>query len=132
MQNMLHSLQTTLRVSGRKGTSVAMLGFCGFKWVGVCKLRGHVASAMMRGGPILINTSIDNRFIIGNVNNFATAVTLQLDWTDLQYKSTKNKFADEPEGLRQFRYHRWKALGEENSDLPGIFLCNLFSPLFSK
>ena len=27
---------------------------------------------------------------------------------------TKNQFASEPEGLRQFRDHRWKALDEEN------------------
>ena len=37
---------------------------------------------------------------------------------------TKNQFADKPEGLRQFRDHRWKALDEENSDLPGIFFCD--------
>ena len=36
----------------------------------------------------------------------------------------KNQFADEPEGLRQLRDHRWKALSEENSDLLGIFLCD--------
>ena len=35
---------------------------------------------------------------------------------------TKNQFGKEPEGLRQFRDHRWKALGEENSDLSGLFL----------
>ena len=35
---------------------------------------------------------------------------------------TKNQFADELEGLRQFRDHRWKALGEENPDLSGLFL----------
>ena len=35
---------------------------------------------------------------------------------------TKNQFAKEPEGLRQLRDHRWKTLGEENSDLSGLFL----------
>ena len=35
---------------------------------------------------------------------------------------TKNQFGKQPEGLRQFRDHRWKALGEENSDLSGLFL----------
>ena len=31
-----------------------------------------------------------------------------------------------------FRDHRWKGLGEENSDLLGLFLCGPFSPPFSK
>ena len=35
---------------------------------------------------------------------------------------TKNQFADQPEGLRHFRDHRWKALGKKNSDLSGRFL----------
>ena len=35
---------------------------------------------------------------------------------------TKNYLANEPEGLRQVLDHRWKALGEENSDLLGPFL----------
>ena len=35
---------------------------------------------------------------------------------------TKNQFGKQPEGLRQFRDRRWKALGEENSDLSGHFL----------
>ena len=35
---------------------------------------------------------------------------------------TKSQFADKPEGLRHFRYHHWKALGKENSDLFGLFL----------
>ena len=33
-----------------------------------------------------------------------------------------NQFANEPEGLRHFRDHRWKALNEENPDLSGLFL----------
>ena len=33
-----------------------------------------------------------------------------------------NQFANEAEGLRDFRDHRWKALGEENPDLSGLFL----------
>ena len=40
------------------------------------------------------------------------------------------QFAKKPEGLRQFRDHRLKALGKENSDLSGLFLCDPFSPLF--
>ena len=35
---------------------------------------------------------------------------------------TKNQFRKQPEGLRQFRDHRWKALGEKNSGLSGQFL----------
>ena len=35
---------------------------------------------------------------------------------------TNNQFADELEGLRHFRDHRWKALGEENPILSGPFL----------
>ena len=38
------------------------------------------------------------------------------------YTHTKHRFADEPEGLRRFRDHRGKALGEENPDLSGLFL----------
>ena len=40
----------------------------------------------------------------------------------IRYTHTKNQFADEPEGLRHFRDHRWKALSKENSDLSGLFL----------
>ena len=40
----------------------------------------------------------------------------------IMWTHTNNQFADEPEGLRHFRDHRWKALGEENSDLLGLFL----------
>ena len=36
---------------------------------------------------------------------------------DVQYEPTKNQFTDKPEGLRQFRDHRWKALGKENPNL---------------
>ena len=35
---------------------------------------------------------------------------------------TKSQFSDEPEGLRHFQDHRWKALGEENPILSGPFL----------
>ena len=34
--------------------------------------------------------------------------------------------ANEPEGFRHFRDHRWKALGEENPDLRGIIFCDHF------
>ena len=40
----------------------------------------------------------------------------------ISYKPTNNQFAKQPEGLRHFRDHRWKALGEENPDLSGLFL----------
>ena len=39
---------------------------------------------------------------------------------------TKNQFVNEPEGLQQFQDHHWKALGGENSDLSGPFLCDHF------
>ena len=51
---------------------------------------------------------------------------------DVQYEPTKNQFTDEPEKLRQFRDHRWKALGEENSDLLGLFFCDHFDLLSFK
>ena len=35
----------------------------------------------------------------------------------VRYMHTKNQFADEPEGLRQFRDHREKALSKENPRL---------------
>ena len=41
---------------------------------------------------------------------------------NVQYEPMKNQFPDEPEGFRQFRDHRWKALGKENSDLSGLSL----------
>ena len=44
----------------------------------------------------------------------------------------KNQFAGEPEGLRQFRDHRWKAPDEENSDLPGLFSVIIFDLLIFK
>ena len=46
---------------------------------------------------------------------------LQTAELPIEETHTKNQFADETEGLRQFHEHRWKALGEENSDIPGIF-----------
>ena len=51
---------------------------------------------------------------------------------DPQYTQMKNDFANKPKGLRRFRDHCWKALGKENSDLLGLFLCDPFSPPFSK
>ena len=45
---------------------------------------------------------------------------------------TKNQFAKEPEGLGQFRDHRWKGHDEENSDLPSIFLWSFFEILIFK
>ena len=45
---------------------------------------------------------------------------------DAQYKPTENQFANEPKGLRRFRDHRWKSLGEETPDLPGIFFVIIF------
>ena len=44
----------------------------------------------------------------------------------ISYTHTNNQFAKQPEGLRQFRDHRWKALGEDNPDLRGIFFCDHF------
>ena len=38
----------------------------------------------------------------------------------------KNQFTNEPEGLRQFRDHCWKALGENNLDLSGSIFCDHF------
>ena len=50
--------------------------------------------------------------------NFSAMPTAGLLISETQ---TKNKFADEPQGLRQrqFRDHRWKALDEENPGLLG-------------
>ena len=42
-------------------------------------------------------------------------------------KSTKKQFRKQPDGLRQFREYRWKALGKENSDLSGLFLFGQYS-----
>ena len=50
---------------------------------------------------------------------------LQLDWASAS-EPTKNQFAGRPEGLRHFRDHRWKALGKENSNLPGSIFCDHF------
>ena len=51
-----------------------------------------------------------------SINSGSTAGLL------ISYTHTNNQFANEPEGLRHFRDHRWKALGEENPDLSGLFL----------
>ena len=48
---------------------------------------------------------------------------------DVQYEPTKKQFANEPEGLRHFRDHRWKALGKENLDLLCIFFSDHFFDL---
>ena len=48
------------------------------------------------------------------------------DYIPISETHTKNQFANEPEGLRQFRDQRWKALGKDNSDLPGLFFCDHF------
>ena len=45
---------------------------------------------------------------------------------DSQYKHTKHWFPNEQEGLQQFRGNHWKALGEENPDLLGIFFSDHF------
>ena len=45
---------------------------------------------------------------------------------DPQYMHTQNQFIGKPEGSRQFRDHHCKALGEDNSDLPGTFFCDHF------
>ena len=50
---------------------------------------------------------------------------LQLDWTSNTSRQ-KNQFANEPEGLRHFQDHRWKALVEENPDLLCIFFSDHF------
>ena len=47
-----------------------------------------------------------------------------------QIGADKKLIANEPERLRQFLDHCWKALGEENPDLPGIF-CVIHFHLFS-
>ena len=49
-------------------------------------------------------------------------------WIADQLSAHKKQFASEPEWLRQFRDHHYKALGEESSDLLGIFLCD---PMFT-
>ena len=47
-------------------------------------------------------------------------------WIADQRDALEKSFFKEPEGLRQFRDHRWKALGKKNSDLTGIFFCDHF------
>ena len=49
---------------------------------------------------------------------------LKYRWIANQQGHRKNQFADEPEGLQQFQDHHWKALGEENPDPSGLFLCD--------
>ena len=53
--------------------------------------------------------------ILATVYNFVHTAGLPI-----RYPHTKNQFADKPEGLRHFQDRHWKALGEENSDLPGL------------
>ena len=42
-------------------------------------------------------------------------------WIGRQIRADKKSIANEPEGLRHFRDHRWKALDEENPNLLCIF-----------
>ncbi len=44
----------------------------------------------------------------------------------MKYLHTKNQFANKPKGPRQIRDHEQKALGKENLDLRGLFLCDTF------
>ena len=50
--------------------------------------------------------------------------TDQMDTAGLLFLEThtNNQFDKQPEGLRHFRDHRWKALDEENPLLSGLFL----------
>ena len=45
---------------------------------------------------------------------------VQLDWTPVE--AHEKLVPEKTQGLRQFRDHRWKALGEENPNLLGLFL----------
>ena len=65
--------------------------------------------------PILTQIQIDDLLLAISCYS-ATAGLLFLE------THTKNQFGKQPEGFRQFRDHRWKALGEENSDLSWLFL----------
>ena len=67
----------------------------------------------------------------GATTSTSCTLWLQLDWASAS-EPTKKYFASEPEGLRQFRDHRWKLLGEENSDLPGSIFCDHVWPLILK
>ena len=53
------------------------------------------------------------------MKTFYIAVTAGLS---IRYPPTNNQFANEPEGLRHFRDHRWKALDAENLILSELFL----------
>ena len=64
--------------------------------------------------------------------NLGDARKIQL-WIADQRDTHEKKIVNEPEGLRQFQDHRWKALDEENPDLPGIFFFDHFwPPIFFK
>ena len=56
------------------------------------------------------------------VGNWEIKYTGEYSWIAFPGDAHKNQFGKQPEGLRRFRDHRWKALGEENSDLVGLFL----------
>ena len=72
------------------------------------------------GYPRAPRTIVDNHCFSKNVSiSRHQSVTAGLPISDTH---TKNQFANGPEGLRHFRDHRWKALGEENPDLSGPFL----------
>ena len=48
---------------------------------------------------------------------FALNSPLHLSWIGRPIRANKNQFANESKGLRQFRDHRWKALGKEDPNL---------------
>ena len=48
---------------------------------------------------------------------YVTNDRVALRWIEPPVDAHKKQFTDKPEGLRQFRDHREKALGEENPNL---------------
>ena len=54
------------------------------------------------------------------------------NWIALLVKTRKNKFLAKPKGLRQIRDYIRKTLDKENSNLPCIYLYDLFLVSFLK
>ena len=81
--------------------------------VGVLRYGACVAIVPRRGGR--------EHYILPQVKRVRKLARKGTAGMAISKTHTKNQFASEPDGLRQFRVHRWKTLGEEKSDLPGPF-----------
>ena len=83
---------------------------------------GEGASADILGGSLVLKLWEEGS---GRLNNKYEGWGYSLHLTaglPILWTHTNNQFSKQLEGLRHFRDHGWKVLGEENSELLRLFL----------